>query len=323
MQYARAYLIVRVSNGDGGVPYPLVFNSTLPDPIPPNSTVTNASRVDLNEELRTALPDPLGDAYYFFPLGAGQTTALFTATFVPSNQTLSVFQAQETGPGSYTVGAETTIAAAYSSGQQLPLSSAYPANTAGGATTSGFLVRVRGINSGAPLNQPFTLRIGAQQVSLVDTGIENDESISRWFPTSQAMLHTANWVTARIGAKDQNGRWVKNHPVALNVKRFVGDPSAQQIVAGLKTNAEGKAAPNPVLPTSGPAGYALKTTYSAACSVPVETNNNYGPPGSPTDHYKGTAQKGEVAVGLTGASPASQITIPFLRMCTETYLGRY
>lgn len=297
IRYSRLFLTLRVSTGTGGLPAPVVINSTLPAQVPVNNTVATATRVDLNEELKTTLAAPLDEAYHFFPLGTGETTALLTSTFTPLNQNVSYYQAQETAPGVFNLGPELGVPAGYSTGDPLSLISTYPANTAGGTATAGFLVKVKGINSGAPANQPYTLRVGSAKVVFADLGIENTENISRWFPEQPPLLEVANYVTTRIGAKDQNGFWVKNQPVAITVQRNVGDINTVQVLTGYRTNAEGKASNTPLLPTTGLPGVPITTNFTA-CYGTVTTALDYGPPGSPRDHWDGTAQEGRVTIAL-------------------------
>lgn len=320
IRFSRIFLTLRTANGTGGLPAPLVFNGTLPSPFPASNTIATATRVDLNEELKTTLAGPLDEAYHFFPLGVGETTAVLSSTFASMNQNVSYFQAEETAPGTFNLGPELGVPASYAAGQQLTLTSTYPANVAGGTTTAGFLVKVKGINSGAPANQPYALRIGSAKVVFADLSIDNTESISRWYPEFPPQLEAANYVTTKIGVKDINGFWVKNQPVTLKVQRDFFNDNTIQEVTGLKTNAEGKASTNALLPATGLPGIALTTNFTA-CTGGVMTELDYGPPGVPRDHWDGTAQQGTVTIALPGSSPATQTSLNFIRICSETYRG--
>lgn len=321
IQYGRIFLSVRTSNGSGGEPFPLIFNGTLPDPTPQNTAFSNALRIDMNEELNTSLSDPLDEAYYFFPLDSGQTRAIFTTTFNASNQTISVFHAQEAGAGILNISGENIIPHSHSAGQPYYFYSPYPANSPGRATVSGFAVRVKGINASAPPNQRYKLRIGTRDLRFSETDLENNEEISRWFPSDHPRLQVANWVGIRIGIKDLNGFWVKNQPVSMVTQHNILNTATRQIAADLKTNAEGKANVNNTLAAWGLPGYALKTTFPQ-CSGAVIHKYKYGAPGTPTDRYNGTAQNGRVTLSLPGSYPETQLDLSFLRICSETYLGR-
>lgn len=326
-QYQRVILVVRTANGPGNQVFGLAINATVPQPLPTNNIVADARPIDMNEIVNGTLNSNTDTAYYFYPLDVGQTTALLTATFDSPTVQVGYRSAKRTAPGTYTLLAETVVSSSDSGGAQLGLTSGYAANTAGTTTPAGILIRVTGLSSSGPANPPFVIRVGQRAITL-DSGFDivNTESISRWFPTTPPWLQAANYITSqRIGIKDANGAWVKNHPVRLTVQRNNGDSSTKQ-QTNYVTNHEGKAAINGVLNTAGTV-YPITTNFSAGCSGAVLTATNYGPIATPRDHWNGTAQPGSVTVDVLGASPvisnSTSFTVQFTRICSETYLGYY
>lgn len=326
-QYQRVILVVRTANGPGNQVFGLGINATVPQPLPTNNVVADARPVDMNEIVNGELNSSTDTAYYFYPLDVGQTTAIVTATFNSATVEVGYRPAKRTAPGTYTLLTETVVSASDSNGAQLGVSSGYAANTAGTTTPAGILIRVKGTSPSGPSNPPFVIRVGQRAVTL-DSGFDivNTESISRWFPTSTPWLQAANYITAqRIGVKDGNGAWVKNHPVRLTVQRFNSDSSSKQI-ATYTTNHEGKAAINGVLNTAGTV-YPITTNFAAGCSGALLIGTNYGPIATPRDHWNGTAQPASVTAELLGAFPvvsnSTTFTVQFTRICSETYLGYY
>lgn len=321
-QYLRLALIIRTSNGTGGQVFSYGINLPSSPTLASNTTSSNAHVIDMNEEVSGTLVNNTDSAYYFYPLKTGQTKALISVTFNGSTQQAAFASAQKTGPNTYTVSPETTLSSSQS-GTQLLFTSTYAANTAGTTTPAGVLVRVTGTSSSAPANQAFGLRVGAQVVNIATMDIYNTESITRWFPVS-GFLQAANYISTYLGAVDDQGSWVKNQPVQLTVQRFNNDVNSRQVMT-VKTNIWGRIADTPALPQTG--GVTKTTNFAAACSGSLLSSNNYGPPGNPTDHWKGTAQMGTVSATLLGAAPVapkySTFAIQFTRICSETYLGYY
>jgi hypothetical protein len=153
--------------------------------------------------------------------------------------------------------------------------------------------------------------------------ISNTENISRWYPITPAQLQTANNIVASVRVADEFGAIVKNHPIRLRIERRIGDPAATQEPIYF-SNVEGWMSPTRAL---NPAGgtLLLQTNYSAACSGTVESAGPYGPPSVPGDKWNGTAQRGRITATVLGSgavAPATTIVqLPFLRICSETYLG--
>lgn len=323
-QYLRLALIVRVANGTGGQVFGYGINlpSAVPSPLTPNTTAANARVIDMNEEVSGTLASNTDSAYHFYPLKTGQTKALVSVTFDGSTQQAAYASAKKTGPNTYTL-APDTVLSSVQSGKQIAFTSTYAANTAGTTTPAGVMVRVTGTSPSAPANQAYGLRVGAQTVNIASMDIYNTETITRWFPVS-GFLQAANYISTYLGAVDDQGSWVKNHPVELTVQRFNDDNNTKQVL-NIKTNIWGRIADTPTLPQTG--GVTRTTNFAAACSGTVLSSNNYGPPGNPTDHWKGTAQMGRVSAVLTGAVPVAPkyatFAIQFTRICSETYLGYY
>lgn len=325
-QYVRLALVVRTSNGNGGQVYGLGINTTVPQPLPSASTLADARRIEMNEELRETLASPQDTVYYFYPLRNGQTTALINASFNHSNLQITVQPAKKLLSGSYsTSGTPTILGSTQSNGTPWVFTSAYPANTASTTEPTGVMIKVTGTTSSTFAAEPYQVRAGVRTVHLVGFDITNTENISRWYPTTTAMVQAANNIVTVAGVKDHNGAWVRNHPVQLTVQRFNSAPSTKQITTH-KTNYWGKMAVNQALPASG-STTPVTTLFAAPCSGSVTTKNNYGPPGSPSDHWNGTAQTGSVNVLLQSAQPStgnpSTLTFNFTRICSETYLGYY
>ncbi|RRS02423.1 hypothetical protein EIP75_20330 [Aquabacterium soli] len=321
-QYLRLVLVIRTSNGTGGQVFGYGINLPSAPTLASNTTSSNAHVIDMNEEVSGTLVNNTDSAYYFYPLKTGQTKALISVTFNGSNQVAAFSSAQKTGPNTYSVSPETPLSSTQS-GTQLLFTSTYAANTAGTTTPAGVMVRVTGTNSSAPANQAYGLRVGAQVVNIASMDIYNTESITRWFPVS-GFLQAANYISTYLGAIDDQGAWVKNQPVQLTVQRFNNDINSRQVMT-VKTNIWGRIADTPTLPQTG--GVTKTTNFAAACSGSLLSSNNYGPPGNPTDHWKGTAQMGTVSATLLGAAPVapkySTFAIQFTRICSETYLGYY
>lgn len=326
-QYQRVILVIRTANGPGNQVFGFGINTTVPQPLPANNVLNDARAIDMNEEVNGELNAPTDVAYYFYPLDAGQTTVMLGAKFNSAHVQIAWRNAKKTGPNTYTTMPEALIPVTSANGALNYLTSGYPANTAGTTTPAGMIVRVTGLGGSAPAKPPFTIRVGARAVSL-NSGFDivNTENLSRWYPTNPPKLQVANYVTAqRIGVKDANGAWVKNHPVRLSLNRNTGSGVVTQI-QNFITNHEGKAAVNGVLNTAG-TDYPITTYFASGCTGTTTPANNYGPPGTPRDHWNGTAQNGSVYVELLGSYPfvtnTTDFVIQFTRICSETYLGYY
>jgi hypothetical protein len=104
---------------------------------------------------------------------------------------------------------------------------------------------------------------------------------------------------------------VRGQVVELTVQSDVANAGTRQ-VATYRTDISGRLSVQTALP---------------ACSGALISKLNYGPSGSPIDHWNGTAQNASVKVVLLGAVPVSPacatFSIPFTRICSETYLGYY
>lgn len=157
-QFLRVVLVVRTTNGAGGAPMNIGVNTPTETPIPSNSTVTNATGMVINDTAYGKIAMPLTSAYYFYPLNVGQARAAIRATFT-SNQQVAYSFAQQTAPGVYSAQPEIVLTPAQL-GKNITATSPYPANTTTTTTPAGVLIRVSGINGGAPQNEAFTARVG-------------------------------------------------------------------------------------------------------------------------------------------------------------------
>jgi len=285
------------------------INIAAPQALPVNDTQVQAQTVDMNEWVTGQLALPLSKAYYFIPFKApSQTSAILTPTFT-ANQRIGYRAAQKTASGTFNVQTETILSSG--SGATYLISSPYPANAVGTTTPSGVLVRVYGVTAGAPNDEPFSFRVGVKNTRVDSYDISNTETISRYYPASPIGLQVANYVDMVLVAKDGKGQVVKGQPVELTTQTNVQDSNSAQSVL-YRTNINGKVS--------------IRTTL-ASCLGAVESKTNYGPFGSPTDHWSGTAQYGSSLVQLIGAQPNAPATnyrqVPFVRICSETYLGYY
>ena len=259
----------------------------------------------MNQTFSGTIATPgVDQGYVFYPLRTSQSTAEITATLT-SNQTAAYRSVQQTSPNTYVLGAEMAIPYS-SSGTAIPYTSPNPANVAGTTTPYGVMVRVSGANTAAPTNEPYSIRVATRTNSINTASLTNTENISRWYPAS-GLLQVANYVTTNITVKDANGDLLPGETVAIKVQANTLDSNSIQTIQGV-TDANGSL---------------VVTVPLAACTGTVQTNSNYGPPGSPTDHYKGTAQDGKVIQSLINSTSTPTTTMSFKRICSETYLGRY
>jgi hypothetical protein len=183
-------------------------------------------------------------------------------------------------------------------------------NTAGTTTPFGFMVRVSGTNASAPADEAYSVRVSGGRNYIFQTTTANTENISRYFPIS-GVIQVATYLTVTAKIKDGSGNFVPNEPVTFDFKPY-NNSSVVQTMTGVTDE------------------YGVVTVTSntfPACTGSVQTANNYGPFGSPTDHWNGTAQSGTVTVKVIGtnvpAGYSNQTAIPFTRICSETYLGHY
>jgi hypothetical protein len=304
-QFMRIVLVVKASNGVGDAPMNIGVNNGGVTPSPSNGAMGTATTMAINDTAFGGMATPLGVAYYFYPLKAGQTKASIRATFT-ANQQAGYRFAQKTGPGAFNVQPEIVLTPAQNN-QNIVATSPYPANTAATTAPSGVLVRIAGINGLAPANESFTARVGVADVIISSYDLVNTETITRWYPDTPGLLDAATYITANALVTDIAGASVKGQDVLLNVKRNTQDPNAAQ-TALYRTDDSGRIS---------------ITTLMPACTGTVSNASNYGPPGTPTDHWNGTAQTGSVIFDVMSNISGSVRTQSFTRICSETYLGRY
>lgn len=303
-QSSRMVLTVHTDNGAQGRPMTIGFGVPAPALVPNNSPST-ATVAAMNQVFGGVVATPgIDQGYVFYPLRTGQTTAEISASF-SANQTAGYRSAQLTGPNSYALGAESAIPS-NQSGTVIAYSSPNPANAAGTTTPYGIMVRVSGANAAAPANEGYSVRVATRANAIYTASLTNTENISRWYPAS-GLLEVATSVTTNITVKDPNGSFLPGETVLIKVQANTGDPATIQTVQGV---------------TDGNGSLSM-TVPLAACSGAVQTSNNYGPPGSPTDHYNGTAQDGVVIQTLANTLNAPQTKMSFKRICSERYLGNY
>lgn len=304
-QFIRAVLVVKTTNGAGGAPMNIGVNAPTATPIPATNTLANAISMAINDTVYGKIATPLTSAYYFYPLKIGQAKAAIRATFTLNQQVAYSF-AQQTGPGTYNTQPEIVFTPAQS-GKNIAATSPYPANTSTTTTPAGVLIRVSGINSSAPANEAFTARVGIADATISSYNIENTETISRWYPVSPAQLQAATYITSTAQVTDSSGAPVRDQDITVTVNRNTSVNGSVQ-VSTLRTDNSGRIS---------------ITTQMPACSGTVFVQNNYGPPGSPTDHWDGTAQRAAVVFNLPDVVPAETRTQIFTRICKETYRGYY
>lgn len=304
-QFIRAVLVVKTTNGAGGSPMNIGVNAPTATPVPATNTLANAISMAINDTVYGKIANPLTSAYYFYPLKIGQSKTGIRATFTLNQQVAYSF-VQKTGPGTYNTQPEIVITPAQS-GKNITATSPYPTNTSTTTTPAGVLIRVSGINGSAPTNEAFTARVGIADATISSYSLDNTETISRWYPVTPAQLQAATYITSYAQVTDSSGAPVKDQDITVTVNRNTSISGAVQ-ASTLRTDNSGRIS---------------ITTQMPACSGTVLAQKNYGPPGSPADHWDGTAQRAAVVFNLPDVVPAVSKTQIFTRICKETYRGNY
>jgi hypothetical protein len=309
MTNQRIGLVVRLFAGPGGQNMNIGVNVAAPAaPTSLNDTASTATGVPMNRGVTSTITTPgSSNGYYFYPLDTGETQANYNIART-SNQTVGVRPAQLLAPNVYALGTESIVPVS-ASGQTNQVTSAN-SNTAGTTTPYGFMVRVSGTNAAAPADEAYSVRLSGARNYIFQTTTVNTENISRYYPISGA-IQVATYLTVTAKIKDATGNFVPNEPVTFDFIPNLNVPSVIQTMTGVTDEY----------------GFITMSASFPACSGTTLSANNYGPFGSPTDHWNGTAQRGNVVVKVIGVNPppgnSTQTTIPFTRMCSETYLGRY
>ncbi len=304
----RIGLVIRPFSGPGGQNMNIGVNVGAPAaPTSLNDTAANATGVPMNRGINSTITTPgSSNGYYFYPLDTGETQANYNMVRT-TNQTVGIRPAQLLAPNVYALGTEAIVPAS-ASGQTNTAVSAN-SNTAGTTTPYGFMVRVSGTNAAAPADEAYSVRLSGARNYIYQTTTVNTENISRWYPISGA-IQVATYLTVTAKIKDATGNFVPNEPVTFDFKPYnLG--AAVQTMSGVTDEY----------------GFITVTANFPACTGPVESSNGYGGPGSPTDHWNGTAQRGSVTITVAGVNPppgnSSTTVLPFTRICSETYQGRY
>jgi len=142
--------------------------------------------------------------------------------------------------------------------------------------------------------------------------LQNVETISRYYPGSSGWLQIANHYDLDLQAKDLYGRAVKGERLDVTTIRNTAASTIKD-VQKFTTDASGRV---------------IKRIPVAACTGSVLSATNYGPYGSPVDHWSGTAQAASVTVDLAHAPAPTAPNVKtstqsILRICSESYLGYY
>lgn len=305
----RVGLVFRPFTGPGGQNFSIGVNvPALVAPTSLNDTANTATEVPMNRGVSSTITTPgSSNGYYFYPLDAGETKANYNIVRT-SNQTVGIRSAQLLAPNVYALGTETIVPVS-ASGQTTQVTSAN-SNTAGTTTPYGFMVRVSGANAAAPADEAYSVRLSGGRNYLYSTTTDNTENISRYYPISGA-IQVATYLTVTTKVKDATGNFVPNEPVTVEFRPNLNAPITVQTMIGVTDEY----------------GFITMTGNFPACSGTTLSQSNYGPFGSPTDHWNGTAQRGNVTIKVVAINApvgyGNQAVIPFTRICSETYLGRY
>ena len=308
-QNVRLVFVVQPSNGAGGQTFQLgALNRPGFDSHEPNDKTSTPKNISMNQTVSANI-DVAGidKDYYFFPLVTGQTSSEIKATFT-AYQTAGFRLAQKTSSGAYSLGSETAM----SSGGVYRFTG-LPVQTP--ATPYGIMLRVSGNNPVAPAGQTYSARVGVGDGWISGYNEYNTENISRRFPEpspSTSGLQTATYIGLSANVTGPNGNPVVGEPVVFEVWSNKDDNATYQTVSAI-TDSTGKA-------------YVPQINFSSCTGT--TRSASYSSTSSPADHWNGTAQTGKWDVVLPYAFPASQNVnvssqITFIRVCTETYLGRY
>ena len=304
----RIGLVIRPFSGPGGQSTNIGVNVAAPAaPTALNNTAANATGVSMNRGVSSTITTPgSSGGYYFYPLDTGETQANYNIGRT-TNQTVGIRAAQRVAPNVYTMGSETILPVSASG--QTGTATSGSSNAAGTTTPHGFMLRVSGTNASAPADEAYSVRVSGARNYIFQTTSVNTENISRYFPIS-GIIQVATYLTVTAKIKDATGNFVPKEPVTFDFKPY-NNSSVVQTLTGVTDEY----------------GFITMTANFPACAGPVQTANNYGPFGVPSDHWNGTAQSGSVTIKVVGTNPpagySSQTSIPFTRMCSETYLGRY
>lgn len=308
---ARYVLIVRTENTAGGQPMGIGIGAP-------------ARAANQGSQAQTAVSSRLGEfvngvtatpgvsaAYSFFPQRDGLTKQNLTATFT-ANQSVTYQVMQQTGPNTFVPYGNVATLTPAQSGQKVLVSPSNLANATSTTTPYGLMVKVTSTNAAAPANEAFKIRAATADNSLTGIGISNTETTSGYYPLQVgAGTQVVNYVDLSTFVRDVVGFGVPNEKVLVTVTQNVNVPT-QTLTYTYETDMTGS----------------LSKRFSfTPCSGSVTSYANYGPIGSPVDHWSGSHQIGEINISLPDAiadvSRLTQKKFQFTRICKETYLGRY
>jgi hypothetical protein len=301
---ARYILIVRTENTAGGQPMGVGIGASAPTPNH-NSTAQTAISSRLGEYVNSATATPgVSATYSFFPQRDGLVKQNLTATFT-SNQTVTYQVAQQTGPSTFVpYGSATTLTNAQS-GQKVLVSPSNSANATNTTTPYGLLVTVTSNNTGAPANEAFKLRVATADNAFTGIGITYAETTSGYYPLNGVATQAVNYIDLAAFVRDVVGYGVPNEKIKVVVKQNLADSTRDQTF-NYTTDMTGS--------------FARRFTFTA-CAGSVIYSYNYGPIGSPRDHWNGSHQNGRIIIDALDSGLHKEFD--FTRICSETYLGYY
>jgi len=326
-QNARLVLAVAPTSGTGGQTFQLgAFNRPGYDSYEPNGKITRAAIVSMNGTVNANVDVPASDTdYYFYQLLPGQTSVEVMVKF-SANQSADVRLAQVNTTGGYAYGAESAIT---SSGATY-LFSGLPANGVGSTTPYGLIIRVGGISTAAPTQDPYSLRVGITTAVLNSFSVQNAETFSNLYPlknlgtvtipdNNNIVLSYAGAVSAHsyvnmfMKLVDGNGAPVAGEPVTISVfSNIATNPPPPPTVFSTVTDATGNATGRYTFSGCGSPSH----TYSYM-SISAWLN---GTGNLIHDHYTGTAERSLVKFYTANGIKVSRLVA---HICSETYLGRY
>jgi hypothetical protein len=301
----RLALMVRPETGAGG--QEIKIGVGVPASPQINDTPETATIAAMNQTVSGTIPVPGASArYYFYPLQAGQTAAVVSSG-TTGNQTASYRRAQKTGPNTYILESEVSLqAGAYDYPSDLPL------NTVDTTSPYGIMIKISGSSGSAPVNEPFTFRVGIQNSFISTQTPWNNENLTNMYNVTSGLVQSFRYIGTTIVVKDEIGNVIPGERLGITITPNQND-SLSSRYQEVRTDNNG----------------VFVLNYSLPACTGVDLGQQNIQLTVPGDHWIMNGQTGVVIAEVLDSTPPLRFTsrkrveTQFYQICSETYAGQW